>query len=237
MKKTFLMLAVLLMLGSSVFAGGGLDFCIGPKVGYQTATLSYQKADIKAGFANHFTVGLFGRLGFGRVYVQPEVLWFKTSSLFAMDIKTTSSNFFNIPDNANVNLALNAMNIQVPVLVGVKIVDFSLVTLRAQAGPTANFVIDSKPVMSYTTGESVETELPTEATDWVNTKNIAWGLQAGVGADILGKVTLDINYNYGLSRVFNKLSQTGVGSEYFDFSNIENTKQGLFMVTVGLKFL
>ena len=135
------------------------------------------------------------------------------------------------------NLTLNAMNIQVPVLVGVKIIETDLITLRAQAGPTANFVINSKPVVSYTTGEGVTNELPEEASDWVDTQSIAWGLQGGVGADVLGKITLDINYNFGLTKVFNKLSETGVGSEYFNFSNIENTKQGLFMVTVGLKLL
>lgn len=236
MKKTLFMLAALLMLGSTVFAG--VDFGIGPKVGYQTATLSYQKADIKAGFANHFTVGLFGRVGFGRLYVQPEVLYFKTSNLFDMEINGTgTNNWFNIPTGADVNLTLNAMNIQVPVLVGVKIIETDLITLRAQAGPTANFVINSKPVVSYTTGEGVTNELPEEASDWVDTQSIAWGLQGGVGADVLGKITLDINYNFGLTKVFNKLSETGVGSEYFNFSNIENTKQGLFMVTVGLKLL
>ena len=182
-------------------------------------------------------MGLFGRIGIGPVYVQPEVLWFKTSNLFAMDVKTTTSNFLNIPTGADVNLALNAMNIQVPVLVGVKVLDMSLITLRAQAGPTANFVIQSRPVVSYTTGDGVENQLPDEYSDWVDTKDIAWGLQAGLGVDVLKKITLDINYNFGLSRVFNTLSNTGVGSEYFDFSNIENTKQGLFMVTVGYKFL
>lgn len=34
MKKTFLMMAVLLMMGSAAFAGGGFDIAIGPKVGY-----------------------------------------------------------------------------------------------------------------------------------------------------------------------------------------------------------
>ncbi len=236
MKKSFFMLAVLLMLGSSAFAGGDLDLGIGAKVGYQTATLSYQKADIKAGFANHFTVGLFGRVGIGKLYVQPEVLYFKTSNLFDLDVNGTgNSNIFNIPTGADVNLTLNAMNIQVPVLVGVKFLELPLVTLRAQAGPTANFVINSKPVVSYSTGEGVENQLPNEASDWVDTKSIAWGVQAGLGADVLGHITLDINYNLGLSKVFNKLSETGVGSEYFNFSNIENTKQGLFMVTVGFK--
>ena len=36
MKKSFLLLAALLMMSGAVFAGGGLDFSLGPKVGYQT---------------------------------------------------------------------------------------------------------------------------------------------------------------------------------------------------------
>ena len=69
-----------------------------------------------------------------------------------------------------------------------------------------------------------------------NTKSIAWGLQAGVGIDILRRITLDINYNFGLSKIFDNLNDTQLG-ETFDFSNIDNTKQNMFMVTVGVKFL
>ena len=86
MKKTFLLLAVMLMLGSSAFAIGGIDLSVGPKIGYQTAKLSYQKSDIKAGFANSFTLGLFGRVEFQGLYVQPEVLWFKSANMFDMNI-------------------------------------------------------------------------------------------------------------------------------------------------------
>ena len=69
MKKTFLLFAALLMMGSAAFAGGGFDIAIGPKVGYQTAKLSYNKANIKSDFSNHFTAGVFGRVTIGRLYV------------------------------------------------------------------------------------------------------------------------------------------------------------------------
>ena len=84
MKKTFLLIAALLMLGSAAFAGGGIDLAIGPKIGYQTAKLSYNKANIKSDFSNHFTAGVFGRVTVGRVYVQPEVLYFKTTNVFIL---------------------------------------------------------------------------------------------------------------------------------------------------------
>ena len=112
MKKTFLLIVALLMMGSAAFAGGGIDLAIGPKVGFQTASLSYQKADIKAGFSNHFTAGIFGRVTVGRVYVQPEVLYFKTSNVFDAHVigVEENENLFNLPTGANVNLTLNQMN-------------------------------------------------------------------------------------------------------------------------------
>lgn len=238
MKKTFLLIAALLMMGSAAFAGGGLDFGIGPKVGYQTSKLSYQKADIKSSFSNHFIAGLFGRVTIGRIYVQPEVLYFKTSNIFDGHVTgVESDNLFNLPTGANVNLTLNQMNLQVPVLVGVKIIDLDLVALRAQVGPTANVVLKSQTLFdkTYTINGQQENMENTTTDQKFNTKSISWGLQAGLGVDVLDLITLDINYNFGLSKVFENLNNTTLG-ETFDFSNIDNTKQNMFMVTVGLKF-
>ncbi len=241
MKKTFLLLAALLMMGSAAFAGGGFDLAIGPKIGYQTAKLSYNKANIKSDFSNHFTAGIFGRVTIGRVYVQPEVLYFKTSNLFDASVTgLESENLFNLPTGANVNLTLNQMNLQVPVMVGVNIIDLDIITLRAQAGPTANFILKSQTLYDETyslDGQQFELDQNNATTDKdFDTKSIAWGVQAGLGVDILKRITLDINYNFGLSKMFDKLNETSLG-ETFDFNNIDNTKQNMFMVTVGYKFL
>ena len=239
MKKTFLLIAALLMMGSAAFAGGGIDLAIGPKVGFQTASLSYQKADIKAGFSNHFTAGIFGRVTIGRVYVQPEVLYFKTSNVFDAHVigVEENENLFNLPTGANVNLTLNQMNLQVPILVGFNVIDLDVVTLRAQVGPTANFVLQSKTLYDQTyTLEGQTAEIANTTTDEkFNPKNITWGVQAGLGVDVLKRITLDINYNFGLSKMFDALNETTLG-ETFDFSNIDNTKQNMFMVTIGYKF-
>jgi len=238
MKKTFLLIAVLLMMGSAAFAGGGFDLAIGPKVGFQTAKLSYDKADIKSGFANHFTAGIFGRVTIGRLYVQPEVLYFKTTNIFDGHVTgVPSDNLFNLPTGANVNLTLNQMNLQVPVLIGVKILDLDLIALRAQVGPTANFVLKSQTLFDKTyTIDGQNAELENTTTDeHFDAKAISWGLQAGLGIDVW-RLTLDVNYNFGLSKVFKNLNDTVLG-ETFDFSNVDNTKQNLFMVTVGFKLL
>lgn len=241
MKKTFLLIAALLMLGSAAFAGGGIDLAIGPKIGYQTAKLSYNKANIKSDFSNHFTAGVFGRVTVGRVYVQPEVLYFKTTNVFdASVVGVESENLFNLPTGAHLNLTLNQMNLQVPIMIGVNIIDLDIVTLRAQVGPTANFTLKSQTLYNETyslEGQQFELDQNNATTDKnFDTKSISWGVQAGLGVDILKRITLDINYNFGLSKMFDKLNDTQLG-ETFDFTNIDNTKQNMFMVTVGFKFL
>ena len=241
MKKTFLLIAALLMLGSAAFAGGGIDLAIGPKIGYQTAKLSYNKANIKSDFSNHFTAGVFGRVTVGRVYVQPEVLYFKTTNVFdASVVGVESDNLFNLPTGAHLNLTLNQMNLQVPIMIGVNIIDLDIVTLRAQVGPTANFTLKSQTLYDETyslEGQQFELDQNNATTDKnFDTKSISWGVQAGLGVDILKRITLDINYNFGLSKMFDKLNDTQLG-ETFDFSNIDNTKQNTFMVTLGIKLL
>ena len=233
MKKTFLLIAMLLMFGGSMIAQ---DLDLGVKVGYQTPQLSYKQADIKSGFQNHLTFGLFGRIEYGKLYIQPEVMYFKTQNIFGLDMANTSEGW--IPEE-RVTFTLNEANLQVPVLVGYKFLDLGVATLRAQVGPTANFTLASTTLFDKTftiTNNDDQTVTLDENDEVFDTKSIAWGMQAGIRADILGKITLDINYNFGLSKVFGALNNTS-WNQYFDFSNVDNTKQSLFMVTVGYKFL
>ena len=230
MKKTFILLAALLIMGSTAFAKGGIDLSFGPKVGYQTSKLSYQKSDIKAGFANSFTVGLFGRVELGGLYVQPEVLWFKSSNAFDMTIDKENASIlgYNYPNGLQFTMTRNAMNIQVPVLVGYKL-NLGILGLRAQVGPTANFVIPSKTLIQKSASLDGEAEFPTALEDAeFETKSIAWGVQMG----------LDINYNLGISKIFGADVIQGLNPELankIDLGNIDQTKQNLFMVTIGYK--
>ena len=239
MKKTFLLIAALLMMGSTAFAGGGLDFGIGPKVGYQTAKLSIEEKDIKAGFANHFTLGLFGRIEIGGFYVQPEALWFKSSNVFELNTNVHQDVIIGditIPDGAGVDFTLNAMNIQVPIFLGYKyeIID-DLIAIRAQVGPTLNFTLPQKTLVSRSVGNIEPTEIANETFD---TKKIAFGMQGGLGVDVLDRITLDINYNFGITKLFGaSLINNTEWGQYIDTNNISNVHTNMFMVTIGYKFL
>ncbi|MBO6023613.1 MAG: PorT family protein [Bacteroidales bacterium] len=251
MKKTFLLLAVLLMIGSASFAqisnlalGENSDLAIGAKIGYQTSKLSYEKADIKSGLADHLAFGLFGRITSGRLYVQPELLYFKTSNAFDVTVTGTGEdNELEIPTGADAQLTLNSANLQVPIMVGVTVLDLDAVTVRAQVGPTANFVLKSMTLADYNFSlvEEDPVEEPTEPevevedeAEGFDMKSIAWGVQAGIGIDVMKRVTLDVNYSFGLSKVFNALNSTSLG-ETFDFSNIDNSRRNMFMVSLGVK--
>ena len=239
MKKTFLLIAALLMMGSAAFAGGGFDISIGPKVGFQSSKLSYQREDIKAGFANHFTVGVFGRVEIAGFYVQPEVLWFKSSNAFNLATNVAQDTLIGnitFPSGADMTFTLNAMNIQVPILFGYKYdIIGNLIAIRAQVGPTLNFTFPQKTLVSQAVGSSTAEPIDNETFD---TKSIAFGLQGGIGVDVLKRITLDVNYNFGISKLFgaNLINNTEWG-QYVDTNNISNVHTNMFMVTVGYKFL
>ena len=237
MKKTFIILAALIVLSGSAFAQG-FDLSIGPKVGYQTAKLSYHKADIKSGFAEHFTLGVFARVEIGNLYVQPEVLWFKSSNVFDLSTTVTQDTIIGgitIPSGASLDFTLKAMNIQVPILIGYKfnVID-GILAIRPQVGPTLNFVIPQRTLVNPSIGSADPTEIDKETFD---TKSIAFGLQGGLGFDVFN-FTLDINYNFGISKVFgaNIINNTSWG-QYIDTNNISDAHNNMFMVTLGYKFL
>lgn len=237
MKKTFIILAALIVLSGSAFAQG-FDLSIGPKVGYQTAKLSYHKADIKSGFAEHFTIGAFARVEIGNFYVQPEVLWFKSSNVFDLSTTVTQDTIIGgitIPSGASLDFTLKAMNIQVPILIGYKfnVID-DILAIRPQVGPTLNFVIPQRTLVNPSIGSAEPTEINNETFD---TKSIAFGLQGGLGVDVFN-FTLDINYNFGISKVFgaNIINNTELG-QYINTNNISDAHNNMFMVTLGFKFL
>ena len=237
MKKTFIILAALIVLSGSTFAQG-FDLSIGPKVGYQTAKLSYHKEDIKSGFAEHFTIGAFARIEIGNLYVEPEILWFKSSNVFDLNTNVTHDTIIGditIPSGAKLDFTLKAMNIQVPILVGYKfnVID-GILAIRPQVGPTLNFVIPQQTLVNQSIGSADPTEIDKETFD---TKSIAFGLQGGLGFDVFN-FTLDINYNFGISKVFgaNIINNTSWG-QYIDTNNISDAHNKMFMVTLGYKFL
>ena len=207
MKKLLLVLAVVLF--ANVANAEGFGFHLGAKLGYQTANLSLQKADIENGFSNHFTAGIFGRVTIKNVLIQPELMWFKSGQVF------------NLENDGVINptLTMSQQNLALPIFVGYQFLDLKLVKLRANVGPVMYFVVDQTNKCNYND----------QAID-IDANGMTWGGALNVGIDVL-MFTLDINYSFGLTNLIDK-SDVKIGG--YDFP-IDNTKQSIFTVTLGVK--
>jgi hypothetical protein len=175
MKKLFAFGLVVLL---SVPAFSQIKF--GIKAGAETTTVpTYQygsgaatiEALENAQWGYH--AGLFLRIGLGPVYIQPEAVFASTS----FDYNVTTATVTDLKTQT-----FNRLSI--PVLVG-----FKLGPLRLNAGPAASIMIGSP------------TALINDPNFEDMYKGALWGYQAGVGIDLLNKLTLDVRYAGSLGDV------------------------------------
>lgn len=201
MKRIALLLTGLFM--STVMFG---QFHFGPQVGYTSSTLSYDKNDIKSAMNNNIVFGVFARIG-KKVYLQPELNYCTQGGVFR---------FNNLTVEQNAQLK----SLQVPVSLGVKLLDMKVVKVRLFGGATANFVVDKK----ITTKNIVQTTSEYLTLD--NFKNANFQYQVGVGVDVL-MLALDVKYYGPLTNLVN-------GTVTASNSTID-AGSSVFMVTLGWK--
>jgi len=196
MKKIILLFAIT-FLASTAFS----QISFGPKIGYNTSKLSTDKSDIKSDLQSSFQFGAFLRLG-TKIYVQPEINWVTEGGIFKSEIG------FSNPFESDVKLK----TIQIPFLVGAKVIDLKLLNLRVFAGPTASIVTEKTIETTGDLGLHVD-----------DIEDLNWGLQVGAGVDVL-IFTLDVRYNIGLTKVIGDVD----GNSY-------DSKNNGFTVSLGWK--
>ncbi len=212
MKKGFLLL---LFMSFGAICLAQINF--GPKIGYNSTKLSLDRNDIESDLRNNFQFGAFLRIG-KKIYVQPEINWVSQGSIY----KSSDLNPITIGSSTIVfEQEVKMRTIQVPVLVGIKVIDFKAFNFRVMAGPTASFVTKTEVENKIDGGTIAITDEDVEDT--------VWSFQVGAGIDFL-KATLDIRYNFGINNV---ISNVDILGENFEFSS----KTSGFNVTLGLKIL
>ncbi len=202
---------VIVIIFAASYANAQISF--GPKIGYNTSKLSTDKSDIKTDLKNSFQFGLFLRLG-SKIYVQPEINWLTQGGVFKKP--GTEGNLSPFKQE------IEMKTVQVPALLGYKLLNLKVANVRAFAGPVASFVtnktIDSDDGQGYI-----------EPIEQADLKDIIWSAQIGVGADVM-MFTLDIRYNIGLSKVIGDV-------EYQDQTLTFDSKTSGFNVSLGWKIL
>jgi hypothetical protein len=145
--------------------------------------------------------GVFVRASLLGVYVQPELL---------LATATNSITYNGIVDGTDVNDIKNQKftKVNIPVLVG-----FKVGFLRVNAGPAASFLIGD----------------PKELLDGETYKKATFGYQAGIGVDILKKLTIDARYEGNLNQFGNEVT---IGGETFKLDD----RTGALIISVGLIF-
>jgi hypothetical protein len=206
--KKLIIIVLVLFLGAEV---SHAQFNLGIKAGYTASKLSSDVDVIKAQAASGFHVGAWARIG-KKLYLQPEFIYNLGSSVFRNDVDTS---------NWKQKVTVNTINI--PALVGFKLLDLKAVNLRLMAGPEISFVVNSKV-------KDMNSVVGPITTDDVNKVN--WYLQAGAGVDVLF-LTLDIRYVWGINQMINDVK--------YDFGSTTtpyplNSHHNMFLVSLGWKF-
>jgi hypothetical protein len=193
MKKTILTITFMTVV-LSTFAQVPFTFDLGIKAGINSSKVTtdnpsvsgYTLKDLKNDSKSGFNVGAFARLGGKKVYLQPELLYCTRNSETTFGFSTDGSTV--TPSSQTVSLK----TIQVPVLLGFKLLDLKLASIRAFTGPAMSIVMNNSNV----TYDGITTNL----SDTKNYKNNIWDWQLGAGVDV-GPLVLDVRYEWGLSNI------------------------------------
>jgi len=187
---TLVMLSIIMATG----AFAQLPFTLGPKIGFNSSkvvTDFHNANDLKEESKTGFLFGGFLRVNVGgKLYLQPEVYWATKGGDFTTGTVTLSPQFPNVIYSQETKL----QTIDVPVLIGAKIIDMKVFNLRLMTGPVVSF-ITSKDVEYKINGTTIQSA-PVPA----GYKDVIWGIQAGAGIDIMN-FTLDVRYEWGLNNI------------------------------------
>lgn len=184
--KKILSVLVLSLIPCGIFAQGLISF--GPKVGWNSTKLTtdYKEYvnDLKSGFQG----GLFFSLYLKKLYIQPEAYFsLKRGALHS------SIDPLNPGSSLDIQQAVSLSSVDVPIILGYKLLDLKVARLRVCAGPVASFLLSKE--FSLTVNGLNETEKVTRE----DFKDPVWSAQIGAGLDVL-MFTFDVGYQFGVDK-------------------------------------
>ena len=200
MKKILLVFAITIFAAQMSYG----QFALGLKLGYNASKLSTNVDTIKSQFNSGFHVGIWSHIG-KRLYFAPEFLYTLSGTIF-----TPSGNISTKDWKQKVTVG----SLDVPLLLGFKIIHSSAITWRIELGPEVSFVVNKKVKdmgndPGYISGENVS--------------STNWYLLGGTGIDVLF-LTFDIRYQYGLNQFVKDVQNSDL-----------NSKNSMFLVSLGFR--
>jgi hypothetical protein len=186
-------------------------FEYGPHAGISASKLSSRLEIQGDASRSGILAGLFFRFNLGKIYIQPEGNLMMKGGKRHFDWAVLNSP--NPTDQVCETLEITSLD--VPVIMGIKLINFGVINFRLLSGPVASF-----PVLQNSHFEKNGSSVKLVDYD-EDLKNPNWGVQFGAGIDFL-MLSLDARYEMGLS----------------DLNNIpENSVQSsMLMLSLGWKF-
>ena len=179
---------------------------IGPKIGYNTSKLTTDLDSITSDLHNNFHFGAFVRIG-KKIYIQPEVNYLTMGGVFEDKL---SLNPFK--------QEIKMKSIEIPLIIGWRMINFGAGNIRILLGPSASIVIDK--TITSTEGDNYIQPIKEADID-----DLVWGFNLGAGVDIL-MFTLDLRYQIGLNEVITKVQNFSL-----------NSRNNMFSISLGWKIL
>lgn len=169
-----------------IFAQGPISF--GPKIGWNSSRLTTNYStyvnDLKSGYQG----GLFLSLYIKNFYVQPEAYF----SIKRGSLETNIGDPLNPVNSLNVSQSVTLKSIDIPFLLGYRVLDLKLARLRIWGGPIASYILNKDYSLSIN-GVNKSSIITRE-----DFKDAFWSVQFGAGLDVL-MLTFDVGYEFGLN--------------------------------------
>jgi len=172
MKKIFLPLFLFLL---STSLGAQPTFDLGLKAGLNNSKVTLKLDQINSESILKYHIGAFGRIGFGRIFLQPEAYFSAKGGEVEGNIIDVASRF-------------DFSTLDLPLLLGIKVLQGEKAHLRIMAGPVFNIV----------------TSNDIDGDDLLNTqyyKDNYFGFQYGLGVDIFA-FTLDLRMEHSTDKFY-----------------------------------
>jgi len=220
--KKFLLVAALLLSVSITYAQlnfgikAGYNSSISPKNISSVTSGSYNLNSVNSELSNGFQAGVFFRFGFSKMYFQPEFLYNMGKKNYTMTLQDAQNKDLQIDKRVKIS------TLEVPLLLGYKILDLKLVNVRAFAGPKLSFNAGSSLDYNVLVDAGGTFDKETLISD---IKAAQLGLEAGIGVDVL-MFTLDARYNL-------------IGDMYHTKMNditLDKMSANTFVISLGWKF-
>lgn len=181
-----------------------------------TPSLSFEPSSYEMGY--HF--GAFARFKLAAIFLQPELIFSQTNASINL-----------APDGFDPAAAANEVmtskisynNFDIPLLVGLKLGPAHFV-----AGPVATFKLSSG-IDDATKKLLEDLEREEDISVFTATKNATFGAQVGAGLTLFKKVTVDVRYEFGLSKLGESVK---IGENEFK----TDQRQNQFIGSVGYIF-